>query len=80
MPIVQISLVEGRDEQAIKRCVKEVARTVHQTLDAPLATIRVMVYQIPAAHWAVGDETRDEIDAARAAARDSQDKTRQDKT
>lgn len=62
MPIVQISIVEGRDEASVKRCVKEVARTVHQTLGAPLATIRVIVHQIPAAHWAVGDETRDEID------------------
>jgi 4-oxalocrotonate tautomerase len=68
MPIVQISIVEGRDDAAIKRCVKEVARTVHQTLGAPLATIRVFVHQVPAAHWAVGDETRDDIDAARAAA------------
>jgi len=68
MPIVQISIVEGRDSEAIKNCVKEVARAVHRTLGAPLATIRVMVHQVPAAHWAVGDETRDEIDAARAAA------------
>jgi 4-oxalocrotonate tautomerase len=67
MPIIQISLVEGRDAQAIKRCVKEVARTVHETLGAPLSAIRVMVYQVPAAHWAVGDETRDDIDAAKAA-------------
>ena len=43
MPIVQISIVEGRDPAAVKRCVKEVARTVHQTLGAPLDTIRVMV-------------------------------------
>jgi 4-oxalocrotonate tautomerase len=68
MPIVQISIVEGRDPKAIKRCVKEVARTVHQTLGAPLATIRVLVHQVPSAYWAVGDETKDEIDAARAEA------------
>ena len=43
MPLIQISLVEGRDEEAIKRCIKEVARTVHQTLGAPLATIRIVV-------------------------------------
>lgn len=68
MPVVQISVVAGRDEASIKRCVKEVARSVHETLGAPLSAIRVMVYQVPAAHWAVGDETRDEIDAAKAAA------------
>jgi len=68
MPIVQISIVEGRDPAAVKRCAKEVARTVHQTLGAPLDTIRVMVHQVPAAPWAVGDETRDEIDARKAVA------------
>ena len=68
MPIVQISLIEGRDPEAIKRCVKAVARTVHETLGAPLETIRVVATLVPAAHWAVGDRTRDEIDAARRAA------------
>jgi len=68
MPLIQISLVEGRDEEAIKRCIKEVARTVHQTLGAPLATIRVVVQQVPPSHWGVGDQTRDEIDAAKTAA------------
>jgi 4-oxalocrotonate tautomerase len=67
MPVIQISLVEGRDEESIKRCIKEVARTVHQTLGAPLSTIRVVVQQVPPSHWGVGDQTRDEIDAARAA-------------
>lgn len=67
MPIIQISLVAGRDDDTIKRCIKEVARTVHQTLGAPLSAIRVIVHQVPAAHWAVGDATRDDIDAGRAA-------------
>jgi len=43
MPVIQISLVDGRDKESIKRCIKEVARTVSQTLGAPLGTIRVIV-------------------------------------
>ena len=35
MPLVQITLVEGRSEELIKQCVKEVARTVQRTLGAP---------------------------------------------
>jgi 4-oxalocrotonate tautomerase len=65
MPIVEIKLVAGWDEAAIKRCVKAVARTIHETLGAPLETIRVIAIQVPAQQWAVGDQTRDEIDAAR---------------
>jgi 4-oxalocrotonate tautomerase len=63
MPLVQITLIEGRDEEAVKRCIKEVARTVHGTLGAPLASIRVIVQQVPPSAWCVGERTRDEIDA-----------------
>jgi len=69
MPIVQISLVKGRDEATLKRFVKDVARTVHESLGAPMPTIRVILNEVPAAHWAIGDETRDDIDAAKAGAR-----------
>ena len=65
MPIVQIMLVEGRDDETVKHCIKEVARTVHATLGAPLASIRVVVTQVPGTQWGIGDRTRDEIDAAR---------------
>jgi 4-oxalocrotonate tautomerase len=64
MPIIHISLVEGRDDAAIKACVKAVARTVHETLGAPLNTIRVYATVTPATHWAVGDQTKDELSAA----------------
>ena len=67
MPIVQITLIEGRDPARVKECVKEVARTVHRTLGAPLSTIRVVVNQVPPAFWAVGDETKDDLEAARLA-------------
>jgi 4-oxalocrotonate tautomerase len=69
MPIVQISLIAGRDEASIKRCLKAVARAVHETLGAPLETIRVIANQVPSTQWAVGEQTRDEIDAAKAAAK-----------
>ena len=69
MPIVQISLVKGRDEATLKRFVKDVARTVHESLGAPMPTIRVILNEVPATHWAIGDETRDDLDAAKAGAR-----------
>lgn len=60
MPIVHISLVEGRSDEAINACVKAVARTVHETLGAPIETVRVYATQVPGAHWAVGDRTKGE--------------------
>ena len=67
MPIVQITLVQGREDALVKRCVKEVARVVRETLDAPLSSVRVMVYQVPSSQFVIGDQTRDEIDAAKSA-------------
>lgn len=66
MPLVQITVVQGRDEALLKHCIKEVARTVHTTLAVPLASVRVLVTQVPGAQWAIGDRTKDEIDAAGA--------------
>ncbi|HEX7932417.1 MAG TPA: 2-hydroxymuconate tautomerase [Paraburkholderia sp.] len=60
MPIVHISLVEGRSDEVVKACVKAVARTVHETLGAPLESIRVYATQTPPAHWAIGGRTKDE--------------------
>jgi 4-oxalocrotonate tautomerase len=66
MPIIQITLIQGREAAAVSECAREVARTVHRSLGAPMESIRVLVNEIPASHWAVGDRTRDEIDAARS--------------
>jgi 4-oxalocrotonate tautomerase len=63
MPIIQMTLVEGRDDATVSHCIKEVARTVHRTLGAPLSAIRVFVNQVPPPLFAVGDRTREEIDA-----------------
>ena len=68
MPIVQITLVEGRSDEAVQRCVKAVARAMHETLGAPLPTVRVFVNQIPPQHFAIGDRTRQEIDREKDAA------------
>ena len=53
MPIVQISLVKGRDEATLKRFVKtspgrSTSRSAHT-----MPTIRVILHEVPAAHWAI---------------------------
>jgi 4-oxalocrotonate tautomerase len=63
MPIVHINLIAGRDAERVSHCLREVARVIHETLGAPLESIRVVASEVPASHWAIGDRTRDEIDA-----------------
>lgn len=65
MPLIQITLIEGRDGETITQCAKEVARTVHNSLGAPLESIRVVVNQVPASQWIVGERSKAEIDAGK---------------
>jgi 4-oxalocrotonate tautomerase len=68
MPLVQITLIAGRDDATVQTCMKKVAQTIHETLGAPLNSIRVIVNQVPANQWLVGDRTREEMDRAAAEA------------
>jgi 4-oxalocrotonate tautomerase family enzyme len=54
MPIVQITIVKGRDRESVKNCIRQVAKTVAETLDAPLASIRVHVTESEPDLFAVG--------------------------
>ena len=58
MPIIHITLVEGRDNSRVERCIREVARTVSETLGAPLETVRVMVEEVAPNRFAVGDRLK----------------------
>lgn len=64
MPIIHISLLEGRSDELIKATLKAVARSVHETLGAPLDSIRVYATQVPPTQWCVGEQTKDEARAA----------------
>ncbi|MFT4416599.1 2-hydroxymuconate tautomerase [Fredinandcohnia humi] len=55
MPIIQITLLEGRDQETIETCMRKVARTVHESLGAPLSSIRVIVNEVPKNRFAVGE-------------------------
>jgi 4-oxalocrotonate tautomerase len=63
MPIIHINLLEGRDPALVSECARQVAQTVHRSLGAPLESIRVLVNELPATHWVIGDRTRAELDS-----------------
>lgn len=54
MPIVEITLIEGRSDEA-KGCLhKKVAAAVHEAVGAPLDAVRIIIREVPAAHFSVG--------------------------
>ncbi|MFT7485552.1 MAG: 4-oxalocrotonate tautomerase [Candidatus Paceibacteria bacterium] len=62
MPIIDITLLEGRDLATKKRLMVEVTDLVESTLDVPRASIRVLVRELPKSHYCVGGVAKDELD------------------
>ncbi len=62
MPIIDITLLEGRDLATKKRLMREVTDLLEATLEVPRQSIRVMVREVPKSHFAVGGVPKDELD------------------
>ncbi|MEX5237580.1 tautomerase family protein [Kocuria arenosa] len=60
MPIVTINMVAGRDRAMVQDCLREVAKTVSRTLDAPLSSVRVLVNEVDPDLWTVGTTLKSE--------------------
>jgi 4-oxalocrotonate tautomerase len=58
MPLVQVSLVEGRPADLKGRLIAELTEAVVRVLDAPPETVRVILYEVPGAHWGVGGKPK----------------------
>ena len=58
MPIIHVTLVEGRDNAKVEEFIRRVARTAHETLGAPMEAIKVMVDEVPKNRFATGDVLR----------------------
>jgi len=54
MPLAQITILEGRDPEAVARMAAAVTDAIAATLAAPHERIRVVVTELPADRWFVG--------------------------
>ena len=54
-------MLEGRDDETIEQCMRDVARTVQKSLDIPLENIRVLVNEVPKNRFSVGDQLKSEL-------------------
>lgn len=53
MPIIEITLVEGRSDEKKEALIKAVTDATEQSIGAPLESIRVLLREVPALHFAV---------------------------
>jgi 4-oxalocrotonate tautomerase family enzyme len=50
MPIIQCDIREGRSEEQKRALAREITRVVHETIDAPIEYIYVLIRETPGYH------------------------------
>ncbi|UGQ11825.1 tautomerase family protein [Yinghuangia sp. ASG 101] len=60
MPLIEVTLVEGRSPAHLRALITAVTDAVEHSIGAPRSNIRVILREVPAAHWASGDVTIEE--------------------
>ena len=65
MPLIEVTIAEGRSPDQLRSMIHEVHEAVLRTVDTRPEHIRVIVREVPRSHWATGDATLTEMDAAR---------------
>ena len=71
MPMAFVSIREGRPPENIRKMISAVTAAIAESLDAPPASIRVVVTEVPLTHWATGDVTSAEKQQQDAAAKEA---------
>jgi 4-oxalocrotonate tautomerase len=67
MPLIEVTIGEGRSPGQIRSMMHQVHQAVLRTVDTRPEHIRVIVREVPRTHWATGDVTLTEMDAAHRA-------------
>jgi 4-oxalocrotonate tautomerase len=58
MPIITVDLLTGRDQAKKSALIREIADATVRTLGVPLASVRVILNEVPPEHWGIGNETK----------------------
>ena len=58
MPIVRIELLQGRTPAIIEELIVRVTDAIVTTLGVDPEQVRVLLYELPPEHWAVGGQSK----------------------
>ncbi|RKE38642.1 4-oxalocrotonate tautomerase [Paraburkholderia sp. BL23I1N1] len=53
MPFIQVTMIEGRGHDAKVELIRELTEATIKTIGAPRESVRVVLHEVPAAHWGV---------------------------
>ena len=59
MPIVDITLIEGRDAPAKRRLIEKVTEAIVESIEAPRESVRIILREIPGLHFGVAGKTKE---------------------
>lgn len=54
MPLVEITMIEGRNREQKRALMAEITDAVERTLAVPRESIRIAIREVPPEHWAIG--------------------------
>jgi 4-oxalocrotonate tautomerase len=54
MPLVQVTLLEGRSPERKERLIAELTDAVVRAVESPRENVRVVLYEVPDADWGTG--------------------------
>lgn len=57
MPVIEVTMVEGRAPEQIRSLISALTDATTTAIGAPRPSVRVVVREIPATHFAAGDVT-----------------------
>ncbi|AVZ38421.1 MULTISPECIES: tautomerase family protein [unclassified Dietzia] len=57
MPIIDVTITEGRAPEAIRSLIHELTAAAVRAIDAPPTSVRVIVREVPPTHFAAADVT-----------------------
>ncbi|AET92855.1 2-hydroxymuconate tautomerase [Burkholderia sp. KK1] len=74
MPIVQITMIEGRSDEQKEAMFHEVTEAIHRTTATPRESVRIMIYEVPPRHFATAGKAKTGPSSAAPSAADNNDK------
>ncbi len=57
MPLLQVSIVEGRSPELKEQLIRDLTATVVQTLSVKPEAVRVLIQEMPKAHWGAAGQS-----------------------
>ncbi|MNF62414.1 2-hydroxymuconate tautomerase [compost metagenome] len=57
MPLLQVSIVEGRSPELKEQLIRDLTATVVETLAVKPESVRVLIQELPKTHWGTAGQS-----------------------